>query len=314
MHIVITGGLGFIGSNVALRLVRDGHRVSLLDNSSTAVTKTVPGADTVRLDLTNGDAVAALDLPDADCLIHLAGPSSGMASNADPVRTVSDGYRVTFNALALAARLKAARVLNASSMVVYGNPDRNPVCEEDNCRPVSHYGIGKYANERLVEIFCKDHGIHFVQLRFFNVYGPGQDLERMDQGLVSIFLALLLKSPRVVSKGSLRRFRDIVHIDDVVETCARCATGGIEDGPLNVGSGVPMVYDDLIKLIADELGILDKLEITEAGGTPGDLFGIYADIGRMKSMLSLDPAYPPEKGVRAFVRWAVQNRSRERVN
>lgn len=307
MHVVITGGLGFIGSHIATRLCRDGHKVSLIDNYSTSVATEILGADVIQLDLLDDAASAAAALPDAECLIHLAGPSSGMESNADPVKTVSHGYRVTLNALRLAARSKVSRVLNASSMVVYGNEAKSPVAETASCLPVSHYGIGKFANERLVEVFCADHGIRFNQLRFFNVYGPGQDLKRTTQGLVSIFLAMLMKSSKVTSKGSLKRFRDIVHIDDVVEVCVRCASSDIGDGPLNVASGEPIVYEDLIKIIAHELGILDKLEIEIADGVPGDLHGIYADISKVKSELDFTPAYLPGRGIRSFTQWAVKN-------
>jgi len=307
--VVITGGLGFIGSSIAARLAADGHRVTVIDNLSTSVLETVSGAEVLRLDLADTDAVAGLTMTAADCLIHLAGPSSGMESSADPVRTIAGGYGITLNALKLAKRLHARRVLNASSMTVYGNPAGNPVGEDTACLPISHYGVGKYANERLVEMFCKEAGIRFNQLRFFNVYGPGQDLRRMGQGLVSIFLALLMKSPKVTSKGSLKRFRDIVHIEDVVEVCVRCASDDIVDGPLNVGSGEAIVYEDLIRVIADELGILDRLEIVVEDGTSGDQFGIYADIRKLKAELDFTPKFAPEPGVRDFTRWAREKAS-----
>ena len=132
---------------------------------------------------------------------------AGTAAAKDPAGTVSRGYQLTFNTLQLAARLKVKRFLNASSMVVYGNipVDQNPVSEDVRCLPISHYAVGKFANERLVEIFCAEAGIGYNQMRMFNVYGPGQDLARMDQGVVSIFLAMLLKSPKLLSRGALER-------------------------------------------------------------------------------------------------------------
>lgn len=307
MRIIITGGLGFIGSCIARVLLTDGHEVTLIDNHATSVADVIPGCGVVTADL-NDDAIAELEIVGADCLMHLAGPSSGMTSAKDPVGTVAGGYRVTMNALKLAEKAGVKRVLNASSMVVYGNipADQNPIAENAACCPVSHYAVGKYANERLVEIFCNGKGIGFNQLRMFNVYGPGQDLKRMDQGLVSIFLAMLLKSPKVVSKGPLERFRDIVHIDDVVTAWVKCATACSEDGPINVGSGEAIVYGDLIRLIADELGVAEQLEITVAEGTPGDLFGISADITRMKKVLGFTPRFAPQEGVRRFTRWAME--------
>lgn len=309
MHVVITGGLGFIGSRIANRLLTEGHQVTVLDNLATSVVKTIPGADVLHVDLRDEASVAALALPRADCIMHLAGPSSGPASAKNPVGTVADGYRITYNALELAARLNVQRFLHASSMNVYGDvaAENNPVREDVPCLPISHYGVGKFANERLVENFCKARGMGFNNLRMFNVYGPGQDLSRMDQGLVSIFLAMLMKSPKIVSMGPLERFRDVVHIDDVVHAWALCATRNSANGALNVGSGKAITIKDLIFIIAEELGITTQLEIKVAEGTPGDLFGIVSDISALSAATGFSPRFSPVQGVRQFTRWAMKN-------
>jgi UDP-glucose 4-epimerase len=310
MRVLITGGLGFIGSHIAMRLRDSGHPVTVVDNMLSSVADEIPGVDVVRADLSDGHAVESLPIPPADCVMHLAGPSSGMASAKDPVGTVATAYRVTLNALAVAARAGAARFLNASSMVVYGMipAESNPVREDTPCLPVSHYAVAKFATERLVEIACRQQGASFAQVRMFNVYGPGQDLTRMDQGLVSIFLAMLLKSPKVVSKGSLDRFRDVVHIDDVVNSWIRIAEKNV-DGPVNIGCGEAVTYRRLIEILADELGLKDRLECVTAEGTPGDLFGICADISRLREVFGVSPRYRPEDGIRAFARWAQSRQS-----
>src|SRR3989338_6316206 len=306
MRVVITGGLGFIGSRIANRLLTEGHRVTVLDNLVTSVVKTIPGADLLHVDLRDETSVAAVALPEASCLMHLAGPSSGPASAKNPVGTVADGYRITCNVLELAARAGIKRVLHASSMNVYGNVqrERNPVKEDMPCLPISHYGIGKFANERLVEVFCKSRGMSFNNLRMFNVYGPGQDLGRMDQGLVSIFVAMLMKNPKIVSMGPLERYRDVVHIDDVVNAWVLCATQNKSDGALNVASGEAITIKDLIFVIAEELGIKEKVEIEVADGTPGDIFGIVADISALRASTGYAPSFPPVEGVRQLTRWA----------
>jgi UDP-glucose 4-epimerase len=309
MHVVVTGGLGFVGSSIASRLVGEGHQVTVLDSSVTSVVKGIPGASLLEVDLTDANAVAAIDVTTADCLMHLAGASSGAASADDPVGTLADGYQIAYNVLELGERLGVERVLHASSMTVYGNItiEQNPVKEDAPCVPISHYAIAKLACERLVDVFCSDRGISFNNLRMFNVYGPGQDLTRMDQGLVSIFVAMLLKSPRIVSRGSLERFRDVVHIDDVVTAWMLCATQNQTDGPLNVGCGEGMTIRKLSSVIADELGVLDQLAVEVAEGTPGDIFGIAADISALHAATGFTPAFPPSRGVRQFTRWAVEN-------
>lgn len=304
MHVVITGGLGFVGSRIGARLLQEGHRVTVLDNSATSVVATLAGAEVLAVDLTDAAAAAALPMAPADCLMHLAGPSSGLASAKDPVGTISLGYQITLNALALAARLGVSRFLHASSMTVYGNPPRNPVREDFACAPISQYGVGKFANERLVEITCSARDMAFVNLRMFNVYGPGQNLARTDQGLVSIFTAMLLKSPKIISRGSLDRFRDIVHIDDVVKAWILCAEGDRARGALNVGSGSAITISEIITTIADELGVSDKLAIEVAEGTPSDIFGISADISALRAAVGYAPTLSPQEGVRRFARWA----------
>ena len=309
MHVVITGGLGFIGSHISTRLLEDGHRVTIVDNFATSVVREVANAELINADLGDDAAAAEINLTEADCLMHLAGSASGPSSALNPVGTVADGYRVTHNAMELGARIGVKRVINASSMTVYGNPPdgSKPVREDAICLPISHYAIGKFANERLVEIFCRPRGISYNHLRMFNVYGPGQDLSRMDQGIVSIFIALLMKSPEIASKGSLDRFRDIVHIDDVVTSWVLCATQNPADGPLNVGSGEATTIKEMITVIADELGIGDRVKVEVAEGTPGDIFGIFADVSAIRAATGYPPAFTPSQGVRQFTRWAMQN-------
>lgn len=309
MHIIITGGLGFIGSHIASQLLKEKHEVTILDNKTTSVVREIPGVRVVVADLSDEQVVAALNLPEAACIMHLGGPSSGPAAQKEPVKTISLGYLITYNILNFALRMGIKRFLHASSMVVYGNvgPNDNPVDERTPCYPISHYGISKFANERFVATFCKQNGIGYNNLRMFNVYGPGQDLTRMDQGLVSIFLAMLIKGPEVLVKGHLERFRDVVHIDDVVQAWILCGTRNQVDGDFNIASGETVTIGDVIRTIADELGILDKLLIREEAGTPGDIAGISADIRALKAATGFHPKYPPALGIRAFTRWAVTN-------
>ena len=310
MHFVITGGFGFIGSKTTQRLVGDGHQVTLLDNKTSHVIDSIPGADILPANLLDLDTLENLVISPCDCFLHIGGASSGPASIKDPVGTISNGYAMTYHALLLAERLRAKRFLFTSSMTVYGlvKPELCPVTEETPCLPISHYGVGKFANERLVEIFCRSKGISFNNLRLFNVYGPGQDLKRRDQGLVSIFLALLKESPNIVSRGKLDRFRDIVHVDDVVNALCLCAEKQIPSGPFNVGCGQSITIGEIILQLAEVLGIQKQLNVEEAEGTPGDIFGIYADISALKEATGYLPRYLPQEGIRQFTQWVINSK------
>ena len=309
MHVVITGGLGFIGSNITDRLLGEGHQVTILDNLTTSLVTDIPEAEVVNVNLLDDSAVAAIDLPPADRLMLLARSSSGPDSMANPVEAVTREYRATYNTLVLAARLGVERVLHASTMTVYGNvmPEDNPVREDTPCLPESHYAIGKFANERLVEIFCKDHSMGFNNLRMFNVYGFANHARQIDHGLVDIFVDMVMNGEKVVSQGSLKRFRDLVHVDDVVTAWVLCATQNNTDGALNVGSGEAITIKDMIGAIADELGVANQLKVEVSADTPGDIFGIVADISALRAATRFSPAYSPYQGLRKFTRWAREN-------
>ena len=311
MHVVITGGLGFIGTNITARLLGEEHQVTILDNMTTCLVKEMSGAKVVDVNLLDDSALAAVQAPPADCVMLLARSSSGPDSIARPVKAVNDAYHATYNSLVLAERLGAKKVLHASTMTVYGNlkPEDNPVGEDTPCLPMSHYAIGKYASERLVEIFCRDHRIGFNNLRLFNVYGNDKYAPPGTHGLVGIFVDMLMKSPKAVSQGPLERFRDLVHVRDVVSAWVLCATECKVNGPLNVGSGQSITFKEMICVIADELGIGDKLEIEVAADTPGDMFGVVADISALQASTGYRPAYSPVQGVREYTHWVKEQAS-----
>jgi len=306
MRFMITGGLGFIGSRIAKRLISEGHDVFIIDNMLTSLIDDIDGSEKYNIDLMKIDNASKFSISSIDYFMHLAGPSSGMASAKDPVGTIHKGYQLAYNALQIASQLNAKRFLFASSMTVYGNvlPEQNPVTEKIPCKPLSHYAIGKFSIERLVDTFCSEKNIGFNNIRMFNVYGPGQDLSRMDQGLVSIFLSLLMKNPKITSKGSLERFRDIVHINDVVKAWIKCAIDNDINGDFNLGSGISITIGEVINFLAEALSLNDKLSINVEKGSPGDIFGISADISSLKNATGFTPDFPPEKGIRHFVEWA----------
>ncbi len=140
----------------------------------------------------------------------------------------------------------------------------------------------------------------------FNVYGVGQNLARMDQGLVSIFTTLLIKSPKLEVKGSLNRYRDLINIEDIVSICFKLAEQDSFNGPINLGTGQKTKLSELITIIAGSLNLENKLEILEASGTPGDIFGIYGDISLLQQITNKKDFILPQEGVEKFVAWAIK--------
>jgi len=197
------------------------------------------------------------------------------------------------------------RFVYASSMAVYGNVERLPASEETTpCRPRSYYGVSKLTSEHLLQIAAPE-GLNHTCLRFFTVYGPGQDLDNLQQGIVSIYLAYLLRSTEVPVTGSLERFRDLVHVDDVVELCATVLARASTPSPVyNVGAGKPVTVRELLRRLVAALGLPDDFPIRELPGSVSDQFGLFADISRARAELGWQPGIDLPGGLRGMAEWA----------
>jgi UDP-glucose 4-epimerase len=298
--VLVTGGAGFIGSRVAKSLIADGHDVMVVDDLSTGERSNVPaGASFVELDLSKDDGVARL--PDAPWagILHLAGQSSGKRSFDDPLRDFDANARSTLLLAQWANEHDVPLLVHASSMGVYGMGAREPISEEMPAEPISYYGASKLAAEQALALAAKT-GLRTCSLRMFNVYGAGQDLENLDQGMVSIYLAYVLRGETVVVRGSLDRVRDLVHVDDVVEAW-KLALARPVTGALNVGSGTGTRVDELLKQIFRACGVEDDYPVVEHSGTPGDAHTTVADIDRARRLLGWTPQVALEDGLREFV-------------
>ena len=143
-------------------------------------------------------------------------------------------------------------------------------------------------------------GINTSSLRLFNVYGPGQNMKNLRQGMVSIYMAYILKNEEVLVKGSGERFRDFIYIDDVIDLFIICIDNPRSYGNVyNVGTGVKTTVNDLIKLMLELFGYVPhEYPVKFSGSTPGDIFGIYADITRIKEDLGWMPRVTLKEGLK----------------
>ena len=302
-HFLVTGGAGFIGSHLARALLADGGKVDVVDDLSTGTWSNVPeGADLVELDL--GDDEAPEGLPDRryDAVLHLAGQSSGEKSFADPLRDLDANARSTLSLALWARRAGVPVFLHASSMGVYGQVERQPVREDRELRPISHYGVSKLAAEHALRVL-DEKGFRTLSFRMFSVYGPGQDLAELRQGMVSIYLAYLLRGEPVVVRGSLDRVRDLIYVDDVVAAWRAALVLPVR-GALNLGAGEPVSVRQLIAELVAACGADADHPVEQQGGTPGDQTALWADIERARNELAWEPKTPREMGLRALVGWA----------
>jgi UDP-glucose 4-epimerase len=300
---IVTGGAGFIGSAIARRLVARGDGVIIVDDLSTGLRDNVPdGAQFVHADLARDDAFAQVNPEGVQAILHLGGQPSAEVSHADPIGSFDANERGTFLLLRWAEAQRIRRVLFASSMAVYGSsPD--PVAEDVPPAPASYYGCTKLAAEMALAFFHRRGGEPTI-LRMFNVYGPGQNLANLRQGMVSIYLAYLLRGEPILVKGSPDRFRDLVYIDDVAAAWIRALDDpGTIGRTYNVGTGTPTTVRALVETLRAAAGD-PRYPVVFADATAGDVHGSVADINRIASELAWRPQVSLADGVARMLAWA----------
>jgi len=275
MHALVTGGAGFIGSNLSRKLLEIGYRVTVLDNLSTGEKGNIPeGCNFIDLDLTEKGFTESIPR-DVTHVFHLAAQSSGEISFEDPRNDLETNVSSTLELLSWSHRISVERFVFTSSMSVYGDVPNEPITEERKIAPKSFYGVGKAASEYYIQIFT-ELGLNTVVLRLFNIYGPGQDVENMKQGMLSIFLGYLLRGEDLKVKGSLERFRDFVFIEDCVNAIIKAAESENLTGTFNICSGKKTTVGEAIDCLLKNLGKENHSVIIEEG-TPGDQFGIFGN-------------------------------------
>jgi UDP-glucose 4-epimerase len=303
---IVTGGAGFIGSALARALLRQGSEVMVVDNLSTGFRENIPeGAEFLEGDLGRPEVVRRLPAERVAGVLHLAGQSSGEVSFADP------GYDLAANTLSTLLLLRwckehnVTRMMYASSMSVYGNVPDAPVREDHRAEPLAFYGVSKLASEGYLRIYA-GRGVNTTALRMFNVYGPGQNMANLKQGMVSIYLAYLLRGGPIVVKGDARRFRDFVYIDDVVAAWLAALDCPATFGNVyNIAGGQRTEVAALLQRLLEAAGCRPAdVPIVFADGTPGDQFGIYASIQRLRDDTGWRPRVELDEGLRRMVAWA----------
>lgn len=283
---LVTGGAGFIGSAIVRRLLSRGHRVLVVDDLSTGFLENIPpGAEFVEGDASSEKTLDRLGGESFHCIFHIGGQSSGEISFENPERDLRANTLSTLSLLNYARRHRCGRIVYASTMSVYGSREaKEQFSETDDCSPLSLYAVGKLASEQYLRVFQQQYGVEYSALRYFNVYGPGQNMDNLKQGMISIYLKQFLDPAveKVEVKGSLDRFRDFIYIDDVVDLTIACSESErSRNQVVNIGTGKKTSVASVLDLIRKILDSSKELRILT--GTPGDQFGIFADNSRLRS-------------------------------
>jgi UDP-glucose 4-epimerase len=303
---IVTGAAGFIGSELARRLIGRGHRVVSVDNLSTGNRGNVPDrVEFYEADCQAPDVYDRIPHIPYDAIFHLAGQSSGEISFDSPTSDLESNTASTLCLLNFARKIGCKRFIYASTMSVYGLKPDKPVTEGEELRPDSFYGVSKLASEHYLRLFQR-YGIGSTSLRLFNVYGPGQNMENLRQGMVSIYMAQMLSSAFIHVKGSPYRFRDFVYIDDVADAFLSCLeTDNAIGKSINIGTGTRTEVQDLLGRMIRIFG--RPVECKFEGSTPGDSPGIFADIALAAHTLNYRPKTGLDEGLSKMMAWASEN-------
>lgn len=297
MHFLVTGGAGFIGSALANKLHRDGHRVTVLDDLSNGDSARLhPQIAFTQGDVDNIPLLWSL-LHDVDCVYHLAARVSVAQSILHPRDYNRVNVGGTVSLMEAMRDTGVRRVVFTSSGAVYGDQPRLPVRETDLPYPDSPYAVSKWAAEQYIHTIGELWGLETVALRIFNAYGPNQSLPMSHAPVIPRFLQQALTGGSVVLFGHGEQTRDFVYVDDVVAALASSATAeAVNRGIINIGSGHEIAIRDLVSEIERVTGRHVNLinNATKRGGVPR----LVADIGRARQLLDFQPKTTLQDGLR----------------
>ncbi len=303
---LVTGAAGFIGAAVAENLVKSGNKVVTIDNLSTGCIERIPeGVEFIYGSTFDQQVIHKLGGRRFDAIIHIAGQSSAEVSFEDPVYDLQTNCQSTLLLLNYAHKTGCKKFLYASTMSVYGDHE-NPECSETTeLQPKSFYAVGKLASEHYMRIYAHQFDMACTALRLFNVYGVGQNMSNLKQGMASIYLAMAINEREIAVKGSKDRFRDFVYIDDVVGAFLSALTRECGYECLNICTGKRTTVERVIEAIVSRLS--GEIRVTYTDGTPGDQFGIYGNNSKAKEIIQWEPRWRFEDGITEMVDWAVSS-------
>ncbi|RNC86071.1 MAG: NAD-dependent epimerase/dehydratase family protein [Balneola sp.] len=310
MNILVTGGAGFIGSHLIDRLLKEGRNVLNVDNFDPFYSKEIKlkniehhfGYENYRfieLDIRNKDKLDNLIPNDTDVIIHLAAKAGVRPSILNPISYQEVNVKGTQNLLEVARDKEIKQFIFASSSSVYGKNPSVPWCEDDRVlEPISPYASTKVSGELLGHVYSHLHGIRFLALRFFTVYGPRQ---RPDLAIHK-FLRLMSEGEEITLYGDGFTRRDYTYIDDIIDgIMASIQYKGSMFELINLGNNQTVGLLQLIDAIETASGIEAKKVF--GSEQPGDVKQTWADISKAEKILNYKPSISIKEGLPQFVEW-----------
>lgn len=305
---LVTGGAGFIGSNLVEALLEQGHSVRVLDNFSTGKRENLKEfeghIEAIEGDLTRLDDVRRA-VKDMEVVLHHGAIPSVPRSVEDPLGSNDANVNATLNVLVASRDAGVCRVVFASSSAIYG--DQNPEIAKNEAMlpaPISPYGVAKLASESYCQVFYKCYGLETVALRYFNVFGPRQDPKSMYSAVIPRFITAMLRGERPTIYGDGEQTRDFTYVGNVISGNLLAATvpaARVAGEVFNLAAGGQTSLNQLIDVLQKVTGC--NIDPIYTDVRPGDIKFSQADISKAQQRMDYEPEISFLEGVRHTVEW-----------
>ncbi len=305
---LVTGGAGFIGSNIVRELLSRGDEVRVIDNFATGrrenVQDIVDQVCFLEEDIRDLDRIRPF-FEGVDYVLHQAAIPSVPRSVADPVTTTDVNVNGTLNVLIAARDAGVKRVVMASSSSIYGANPQLPKIESMRPLPMSPYAASKLANEAYASAFTNVYGLETVCLRYFNVFGPRQDPQSQYAAVIPLFATMMLQGQRPTIYGDGEQSRDFTYVSNVIQANLKAAEAAEGAGQaFNVACGDSVSLNQLVRLINELIG--SNIEPVYAEARIGDVKHSLADISAARTTFGYEPQVDFRDGLKTVLQWYKQ--------
>ena len=302
-NILVTGGAGFIGSNLVSHLIADNNSVTVLDNFMSGYRSNLdsfPGINIIEGDIRDKNAVEKA-MHGAEVVFHLAASVGNKRSIDQPILDAEINVIGTLQVLEAARKKGVRKIVTSSSAGIFGELKTIPIKEDHPIEPDSPYGCTKLCEEKLCLSYAKLYDIEAVCLRYFNVYGPNQRFDAYGN-VIPIFVFRMIRNEPIIIYGDGEQTRDFVHVDDVVQANIRAADSIGVNGAFNIASGKRVTINRLVDIITR--GNSTKIKIEHSPERPGDVRHSLADLSLALEKINYTPTVDFERGIEQYVKWA----------
>jgi UDP-glucose 4-epimerase len=305
MKTLVTGGAGFIGSNIVGELVSQGHEVTVLDNLLSGYRSNLdpyPGIRFIEGDIRDPKAVREA-LTGAEVVFHHAASVGNKRSIDNPIEDAEINVLGTLQVLQACVEANVRKIVTASSAGIFGELVTMPILEDHPVEPDSPYGCTKLAKEKLCLAYAKLYDLEAVCLRYFNVYGPNQRFDAYGN-VIPIFVFQMLRNQPLTIFGDGMQTRDFINVADVVQANLKAATAVGVSGAFNLGSASRVTINRLVELIGEAAGV--TLEPAFGPERPGDVRHSLADVSAAAAAFGFQPSVGLAEGLESYLAWARQ--------